>query len=121
MTIPGIRLIVPLLCGLLLLAGANSDAKEKAKPSPTPTSKRSSAVVSIGKVPSRITASPTPKPNAPTTVSSSKSNQNDRMANPKARTTSNPDANKLTGVDLRPSDDAKPKYKAKASPTPKAK
>jgi hypothetical protein len=40
MNVPGIRLIVPLLCGLLLLAVPSSNAKEpeKAKPSPTPKS-----------------------------------------------------------------------------------
>lgn len=100
MNIPGSRLIVPLLCGSLLLAVQGSDAKEKAKPSPTPKAKTTST----------------------TTSNASRSNSL-RTVNPRASATPNRDVqNTLVGIDYRPSGDApKQKFKAKTSPTPKAK
>lgn len=114
MNVSTVRLIVPLLCGLLCLAVLNSNAKEpqNAKPSPTPKSSEKATTVKSSKSNSSDRA---------TTINNSKSN-NFRTANPKASATPNRDVqNNLVGIDYRPAGDAKQKYKAKVSPTPKAK
>jgi len=102
MNIPGSRLIVPFLCGSLLLAVQGSDAKEKAKPSPTPKAKTTS-----------------------TTTSNASRSHSLRTASPKtsATPTIDPDVqNKVKGIDFRPGGTApKQKFKAKTSPTPKPK
>lgn len=107
MNILGIRLIVPLLCGLLLLAVASINAKEKAKPSPTPSKKdtnsqvlpsRISVATSLGTDPVQRTANPKASP-TPKTVKSSTERR----------------------FDVVPGTDASRQTKPSPTPTPKAK
>lgn len=104
MNIPGSRLIVvPLLCGSLLLAVQGSDAKEKAKPSPTPRAKTTSTTTTTNRSQSSSLRTASPKTSATPTI--------DRDV-----------PNKVKGIDFRPGGDArKQKFKAKTSPTPKPK
>lgn len=112
MNISTVRLIVPLLCGLLVLAVPSGNAKE---PKPSPRPKNSEKVTTANSTRSntlRSAASPTPAAN----TRASSVNGTRSTAKPKA--TPNPD---IVGIDYRPGGDAKQKYKAKAPPTPKAK
>lgn len=112
MNIPGIRLIIPLLFGLLFLAVESSNAKdpEKAKPSPTPNPSERVNRPTFGSGLAKTTPTPEARRRKGTI------SMLERSAN-KVSPTPKPNSARLpTGHE-----NVKTNYRTAASPTPKAK